>query len=313
MLTAIGLRARGWANEFDPFTNVYGVARTMMASALFGTLLVNESGTLFRPLAGAPFAPSCAGPAKAAAFCVAAPHFDLVRLVLGAVLLLVASGWRPRVTGVLHAYAAFSFQATTTALEGGDQVHAILALLLLPVTLMDDRKWHWFGRAKVESGAREEAKRLVARTCFFLIRLQVAGIYLHAAVGKWAVEEWSDGTVLYYWFTHPSFGAPSWLAPVIRFLVSHGSLLAALTWSIIVLELLLCAGIVAKKKLWPMLMWSGVALHAGIIVLHGLPSFSIIMWSALVLYLRPLDRPFLLPAFVTNHSSAVSTTASVES
>jgi hypothetical protein len=36
----------------------------------------------------------------------------------------------------------------------------------------------------------------------------------------------------------------------------------------------------------------GIGLHAGIIAIHGLWSFSTVMFGALVLYLRPPERAF---------------------
>ena len=42
------------------------------------------------------------------------------------------------------------------------------------------------------------------------------------------------------------------------------------------------------------LLLAGLALHAGILVMHGLVSFSIAMMAALILYLRPSEMPFAL-------------------
>jgi antimicrobial peptide system SdpB family protein len=302
MLTAFGARARAWATEIDPFTNVYGLARSILALATALTLLFNAIPTLFRPAVGIDDVPLCAGVRSVGAFCVGAPHLEVVRWLSIVALFVIASGWRPRFTGVLHAWIAFSFQANAISIEGGDQVHAILALLLVPVTLLDDRRWHWSRREKVQSGEREDLRRLVARTCFTLIRLQVAGIYFHAAVAKFAVQEWSDGTVLYYWLNHPSFGAPAWLAPLVRPILLNGMTVALLTWGVLIVEYALSAGLLVARKYWPLLLAMGIALHAGIALLHGLVTFAMTMMAALVLYLRPLDQPFALPQIgLSNH------------
>jgi hypothetical protein len=68
----------------------------------------------------------------------------------------------------------------------------------------------------------------------------------------------------------------------------------ALTWGTLMLEYLLSAALLMPKRYWRPLLVLGVALHAGIIVLHGLLSFAIVMFGALVLYLRPMDRAFEL-------------------
>jgi len=172
MLTHLGTKARAWATQVDPFTNVYGAARSILALATALTLFFNRTSTLFRPVVGIEDVPLCAGIRSAGAFCVAgSAHLDAARWLALVGLLVIASGWRPRVTGVLHAWIAFSFQANAMAIEGGDQVSAILTLLLVPVTLLDDRKWHWLPRTNVAPSDREDMRRLVARTCFTLIRL----------------------------------------------------------------------------------------------------------------------------------------------
>lgn len=55
--------------------------------------------------------------------------------------------------------------------------------------------------------------------------------------------------------------------------------------------------LVMPKKAWGFLLPLGIAFHVGIAVVHGLVSFGFAMIAALVLYLRPTDEPFALPAF----------------
>ena len=290
MLSAIGNRARAWVATSDPFTNVYGVARSILAVSGVLTLWLSGTDALFRPVVGIPDFPICTGVRAAGIYCLGAPHLTLMRWVSILVCLIVATGWRPRFTGVVHAYVAFSLQANAVSIEGGDQVIAILTLLLVPVTLLDDRRWHWSSPVERPLDRREEARRLVAKSCFSLIRLQVCGIYFHAAVGKLAVAEWTDGTALYYWFLHPTFGAPSWLMPVLKVIVLNGTVLTLVTWGVLVVEYALSCGLLMAKRYWAILLVLGIALHAGIAVIHGLVSFSITMMAALVLYLRPIDR-----------------------
>jgi len=292
MLTKIGARAREWGDAFDPFTNVYGVARSLIALSTLLTLVFTRTDVLFRPASGVEDVPVCMGVRAAGTFCLGAPHLDLVRWLSVLVLAVVISGWRPRYTGVLHAWVAFGFQANAITIEGGDQVGSIIALLLVPVTLLDDRKWHWLPRTSRALDERERTFRLVARVCFFLVRLQVAGIYFHAAVAKFAVPEWTDGTVLYYWLSHGSFGAPEWMMPVLRPLLLNGFIVATATWGVLVVEYALSAGLLVHRKYWRVLLVLGIGLHAGIALLHGLVSFAITMFGALVLYLRPLDQSF---------------------
>jgi hypothetical protein len=90
---------------------------------------------------------------------------------------------------------------------------------------------------------------------------------------------------------------------VIRPLLLNGTCVALMTWGVLVIELALAAGLLADKRWWKALLLSGIALHAGILVLHGLVSFAITMWGALILFLRPIDQPFLVPAWVESSAS----------
>ncbi len=53
-----------------------------------------------------------------------------------------------------------------------------------------------------------------------------------------------------------------------------------------------------RKRVWPWMLAFGIALHGSIAVLHGLVSFSLIMIGALILYLRPVNRPFHIGMYV---------------
>jgi hypothetical protein len=104
-------------------------------------------------------------------------------------------------------------------------------------------------------------------------RLQVAGIYLHAAAGKFQHEEWANGTAIYYWFTHPLIGARGWvLALVGPLVVTRG--VALITWGTIVFEFFLAAAIIAPRKPRQVLLAAGIAFHGGILPIHGLVSFA---------------------------------------
>jgi antimicrobial peptide system SdpB family protein len=293
LLASIGRRVAASLDELNPFTEVYGIGRSLLALATALTFAFSRSDVLFRAAAGIPDVPICTGVRATGLFClVGAAHLELARWLTVFALLFVASGYRPRFTGLLHAWLAFSFQANAMVIEGGDQIAAILSLLLVPVTLLDDRKWHWLPPTPRPLDARERKRRLVARACFLLIRVQVAGIYFHASIAKFAVAEWTDGTVLYYWLNHPTFGMPTWIRPLVEPLLLSGYAVGLLTWSVLLLEWALSAGLLVDRRYRPILLVLGILLHAGIAVVHGLVSFAMIMFAALILYLRPLDRPF---------------------
>ena len=160
------------------------------------------------------------------------------------------------------------------------------------MTLTDGRRWHW--EAVSADEARSDAGRLIARSSWVVLRVQVAVVYWHASIGKLKVAEWVDGTALYYWLLDPSIGAPDWLARWMTPVLSH-PVVALLTWSVLVLEFCLALGLVLGRGSRRVLLPLGIAFHAGIAVFHGLISFVLIMFGALILLLRPFQEEFRLP------------------
>lgn len=308
MLTRLGMRAREWVAGPAPWSNVYGLARTLIALGTCGTLAFSHSSTLFRPAVGLSEVPVCDGIRRASLFCVLPSGWlEVARWVAVILLLVVASGWRPRFTGLVHWWVAISLHWSGVLTDGGDQLAAILSLLMVPLTLTDGRRWHWDEVSPAEAGS--EAGRLVAHSAWVLLRAQVALVYFHASVGKFKVPEWVDGTALYYWLLDPSIGAPEWLADLMRPILSHPAV-ALVTWSVLVLELCLALGLVLGSESRRVLLPLGIAFHAGIAVFHGLISFVLIMFGALVLLLRPFQEEFRfewlrarLPRFLASESA----------
>jgi len=273
-----------------PWTNVYGVARSLLAAATLLTLVANPAGQLFHPLvvddAGILDRHAIDG---LSLFLLGREHLVLAKLVAVIVLLLVISGWRPRLTALPHWWVSYSFAASAAVFDGGDVVAATLTLLLLPVAFTDRRRWHWRG-----VGDGNAPASVAAQTGLLLLRLQVSIIYLFAAVLKLRSEEWANGTALYYWWSHPKFGAWGPLRWLTDF-VGPSRLVVPMTWGVLVLELCLAFALLAPVRLRSWLLPVAVLFHVGIALLHGLPSFALTMIAALVLYLRPAWRPFALP------------------
>ncbi|WNZ61405.1 hypothetical protein QEG98_36945 [Myxococcus sp. MxC21-1] len=112
MLTVLGNRARAWVAGPSPWSNTYGLARTLVALGTGGTLAFSDTTTLFRPVAGIPEAPVCEGIRAASFFCV------LLRLAGGGAVGggAVAARRRLRLAPARHG---------TGALVGGRQ-HAVV-------------------------------------------------------------------------------------------------------------------------------------------------------------------------------------------
>jgi antimicrobial peptide system SdpB family protein len=294
MLTKVGSAAQR-CSMITPWNNVYGVARSLLALATAGTLTFSATGTLFRPAAGLPPAPYCLGPGRISLFCLV-PHdrLWLARWLGVAILLVVASGWRPRITAIGHWWVSFSLFASATIPDGGDQATAVITLLLLPVALTDARRWHWQALPDGTSTPMHAALRLLALSALFVIRLQVAGIYLNSSIAKLAVTEWRDGTAVYYWISQPVFGAPGWLHGLLLAVAATSLGVIAMTWGSLILEFTIAIAIVMPRRSWKYLLVAGILFHGFIALMMGLVSFSTAMAAALILYLRPVDEPFNL-------------------
>lgn len=276
----------------NPWTNVYGVVRSLLACGTLLTLLCNDTGTLFRPIAGMTECPSCIGMAQYSLFCLLG-NLELARWVSIGLLTLVAIGIYPRFTALLHVYVAFSLMSTVILVDGGDQVTLVLSCLLLPLALTDPRKWHWSEAPRTEKPSYGfQVRKMIALTSYSLLRLQVALIYFEACVGKFKVAEWADGTAIYYWFSNPVFGLSPEMHGLLLPILANRWCILLLTWSVLVFEGSLFLGLTLEPKYRRYLLWMGIGFHFMIILVHGLPSFFMAMTSALLIYLRPFYQPF---------------------
>jgi len=269
----------------SPWTNLCGLARTLLALCTLTALLGHSAEELFFHLPNQAELMHDSPIGQFSLFYLLRDYPDLAVWIAIGILLVVILGWRPRYTGVCHWYVAASFAASCLLVQGGDQVVANLTLLLLPVTLLDDRKNHWHRPEESSSASENDYRKLVANSCFIVARIQVAVIYFFAGVSKLNVTEWANGTALYYWALHPIFGAPDWLRVLIEPILVLSAPVLFLTWGAILFEVLLAACLLAKEKYKPIMLVLGVLFHFGIWLIHGLFAFMLAMIGALLLYL----------------------------
>ena len=269
-----------------PWGSGAGLARTILALGTMGTLLATPPQVLMSPLADGVHPPVCAGIAQASIWCtLPQAHLQAARWLSVLILAVVASGWRPRLTGVAHWWIAWSLFASASIQDGGDQITAVLTLLLIPVTLTDSRCWHW---AKPSPQAGSTLARLIAATAIVLMKVQVAGLYLDAGLAKLGVTDWANGTAMFYLFHSVLFAPPPWLTPVTSAVTSTAIGVAATTWGPIALEIALGVALLLPARLRPFLLASGLLFHDLITLTMGLISFDCAMTGALLLYLLPM-------------------------
>ncbi|MFK7846784.1 MAG: sporulation-delaying protein SdpB family protein, partial [Rhodothermales bacterium] len=278
------------------YTNVYGLARSLLAIGTLLTLVFNSSDVLFRPngvLMTEAFGDTHPLLAYSLFSLLPFEHVIFARLIGIGILLLVITGWRPRFTGIFHWWVTVSFSTSSIVVDGGDQIASILCLLLIPVTLADSRKSHWVEHKEQRNvNLGSQVLHVNALIALFVIKLQVAVVYFHAAVGKTMVTEWVNGTVLYYWFIDPVFGMTPWLRDLAVGALASPYVSVFGTWGVIIFEILLFGALFMTPKGKKVMFFLGLLFHASIIVVHGLVSFFFSMGAALILYLWPIEKSF---------------------
>jgi antimicrobial peptide system SdpB family protein len=202
-------------------------------------------------------------------------------------LLAVISGIYPRFTGILHWIITFSFQYASAIPDGGDQIAMILSLYFVPITVMDNRKNHFY-TSIYQTSFQNSVSCLVTK---FLIPLQMSIIYFHSAIEKlYKLEEWRNGTALYYILEDPLFGS-SFFKKQIMNLFSSKYIVVPLTWGTVLIEILLFSALFMNYKNKKILFFIGTIFHFSIILFFGLFSFFFSMFSGLIVYLlNPSDN-----------------------
>lgn len=269
--------------EINPINNVYGLARSLLALGTFLTLVSNSTENLFMSSTDITKV-GISHLVDFSLFNILSNQIELARAISLVILLFVIIGIYPRFTGLLHWYVSFSFFAACSVIDGGDQANSVMSLLLVPLTFLDNRKWHWQVPDRIKTSLVVNS---ISWSSIFLIRIQVCVIYLHAAVAKFKVEEWINGTASFYWFTHHYHGAAEYIKPLIVSIVSNNFLVVIITWGSILLELLLFSAILIRPDSLrrKSLLLAGLSFHFLIVLIHGLISFYFTMASALLLYL----------------------------
>lgn len=277
----------------SPCTPVYGLARSILALGTLITFVFNPASHLFINLDEAIYTQHVTTSAivhKLNLFFLFGPsHLGIAKLLSILILILVVSGWRPRITGIFHWWVAFSFSSVSPTIDGGDTIASIISFFLIPLCLADNRKWHW---ATASNHGTDSFVNLFLWSVLFIIRLQVCIIYLHSGVDKLRIEEWGNGTSTYYWFTNNIYGAADWLKPFIYSLMSQPLIVVSITWGTIVLEIILGMAIFMDRKTlnWRILLMLAIVFHLGIVIIFGLITFFMSMMACLVLYLVPVSR-----------------------
>lgn len=275
-------------NNF-PYTDVLGLSRSVIALGTLLTLLTNTSSVLMQKMDTGEYLNPLINPIadinKFNFFLLfGIEQFDLMRYLAILLLMLVISGYFIKVTSIFHWWISISFFLSSSVIDGGDQIASILSFLLIPLCLTDERKNHW-NYIKPYS----KPKNIIGIVAVNLIRLQVAIIYFHAAIGKFDIPEWRNGTAIYYWFNHSFFGMPEYLTNPMNYILSNKWIVSILTYSVLISEVVLFLCLTASKKMRKYIFPFAVLFHFLIIIYHGIFSFFFSIVGGLIIYLLPIN------------------------
>ncbi|MGX1023366.1 sporulation-delaying protein SdpB family protein [Psychroflexus sp. MBR-150] len=270
------------------FTNVYGIARSLLAVGTLLTLLLNDTHILFPEHLFHKIKYNNFLESINLFFVLGYEYIWIGKVISILILVLVISGFYPRITGFFHWWISFSFFSSGVILDGGDQITTVLTLFLIPITLLDSRKNHW-----VMKYNSNKYKNFLAYIVFLIIELQVAILYLQASIEKpYKVQEWADGTAIYYWLNHNVFGTYGILLKWLNPLLDIPLFITIFNWGPIIFELSLFGAFFMIRKRRVMFLPFAIIFHFLIIIFHGLPSFFFAMSGALFLYLVPKNCNF---------------------
>ncbi len=298
-----------------PWTNVYGLARSLVACSTLLTLLFNNIRILINPtfstrpgmISQAKFWAS-----KFSLFTLLDAHLEIAKWIAIIVLITVIIGLYPKITGILHWYITISFFASVVPINGGDQIATILTFMFIPLTLTDPRRSHWGNYTKKEKYKKGHIGYillcLIAMTTIWVIRLQVGLVYLWSGIAKLGVTQWHNGTALYYFFLNPKL-VPLWERTFLMPLVENKVTALLLTWGVPIFEIFIGMCLFMTRKYWKPLLFITLVFHAAIILIFGLLSFFFSMAACLVIYFVPYDHEFELDAqYCKQKLSAISLT-----
>ncbi len=275
----------------NPFTWVYGFSRTALALCVLIILTFSETTVLFDETIYYSRLEKQVFSSYNLFYLFGWEYLGYAKALSIVSLLLIVSGWRPRFTGVLQWWITASFFYSSSIVEGGDQIAMILTLLLIPVTLLDHRKWHWQCCDRFS-----EYKKFVGNLMFVLVALQMSLLYLNAAMDKiYVSDEWKVGSAFYYYVNDAFFSYPEWMDPLMMSLLNNSFFVSAVTWGTILLELILFGILFSSAKNKRLLFPLAALFHFAIVLFLGLFSFFFAMLGGLVLYLIPKETP--IPQF----------------
>lgn len=263
-----------------------GLARSVIALGQLSILVATPLAALFVPVAENGSGPRCHFSGNGSIFCIA----DQLGLPLGFAALLVVSilmlsiaGLRPAIVAPLHYWATISISTSVTVPDGGEAAAQIAMFFLMLCSIGDRRKNHW--NFTNESFFKWHPPILLAS--YVVLTVQMSWIYIQAGVAKIAVDEWSQGTAVYYVIRDRFFGASSPFDGIMYAVTNNSFTSLALTWGVIFCEITIGVVLLTQRRYRLYAFCLSFILHGAFALVLGLWSFAIIMIGAVAAVALP--------------------------
>jgi antimicrobial peptide system SdpB family protein len=274
--------------RFDYRSRWFGVGRSIICLAELTVVLFTPSKALLTPVLTISDGARCDGVRAASAYCLVGgtSHAEYARWLLVAVLLLAASGFRPRWTAIPQLWAVYSIAVSISVPDGGESVSMVMSLLMLPILLTDGRTWHW------QKGEKPlpPAGHAVAFAAFWALRVELAYIYLDTAISKFGVADWANGTAEYYFLRDNMFGVSTPWDGILLPLSKNSLVVVGMTWGALVVELLIAVCVLGSDRWRKAGLTLDILLHGMIILTMGLWSFGLVMIGTSVIAALPTPK-----------------------
>jgi antimicrobial peptide system SdpB family protein len=270
-----------YSSNFYPWNSNLGIARSLLATCTLLTIIFNNFNIIIDTTA---LHTSKLILDKFNFFLIFNNNSKEISIII---LMLVISGYRPQLTCLLHWWIAFSFKGACIAVNGGDSIASIITLLLIPICLFDFRKNHWIN----EYFDINYKIKMFSYFSYWFLKIQIAYIYFDAWYSKMFIQEWKNGTAIWYYAHHSVFGFID--TPFIEFLLKNSLICMILTYSVLILEFFLAISIFCNinAKIKKIIFVIGIIFHTTISFEIGIISFGFCMYSALIILLLPLNKP----------------------
>lgn len=275
---------------------VVGIARSLTGLSSLLTLAFTPTAYLFAPSEGRPDPLNCESAfGNMSIFCLSESRGQELGVTLSmAILSLVVFGILPGLTSIFHFYVALCLNYSLAIPDGGDQIAVFLSFMFAIIYFGDLRISHWSRPTKCLT--IQSYSSLIG---IFMIKGQMAVVYLNASIHKLATEDWREGSALFY-LLGGSFEPHGVFKVLFTAIVNVPILTVISTWSVMLIEIFLGVSFALPKNLQQVALFVGLLFHIFIFLFLGIASFQIVMVAGLII----LCSPTTLPAVGANLSIA---------